>query len=78
MVADYPVCVVQRARHARSELHARIEPFTFEPIGIALPPNDMLLLNLVQNYLGALQSTGVLESLRQRWMEDGSWLSQLP
>jgi polar amino acid transport system substrate-binding protein len=78
LVADYPICVLSVLRYPEAGLATLLTPLTIEPIGIALPANDMLLLNLVQNYLGALQSTGVLESLRQQWMEDGSWLSQLP
>ena len=78
LVADYPICVLSVLRFPEAGLATLLTPLTIEPIGIALPPNDMLLLNLVQNYLGALQSTGVLESLRQKWMEDGSWLTQLP
>lgn len=53
-------------------------PLTIEPIGIALPPNDALLVNLVQNYLNALAGTGALEALSARWFEDASWLDQLP
>ena len=78
LVADYPICVLSVLRFPEAGLATLLTPLTIEPIGIALPAHDLLLLNLVQNYLGALQSTGVLESLRQKWMEDGSWLSQLP
>jgi polar amino acid transport system substrate-binding protein len=78
LVADYPICVLSVLRHPEAELATLLSPLTIEPIGIALPANDMLLLNLVQNYLGALQSMGILESLRQKWMEDGSWLAELP
>lgn len=78
MVADYPVCVVQRARHREKDLHARVEPFTFEPIGIALPPNDPLLVNLVDNYLKSLEGTGLLKKLKAKWFEDASWVRRLP
>lgn len=77
MIADYPVCVVQRARHGDA-LHARIEPFTFEPIGIALPPDDPLFVNLVQNYLESLRGTGLLKQLREKWFQDASWVRRLP
>ena len=78
LIADYPICVLSVLRYPEAGLATLLTPLTIEPIGIALPAHDHLLLNLVQNYLGALQSTGVLESLRQKWMEDGSWLAQLP
>ena len=78
LVADYPICVLSVLRYPEAGLSSLLSPLTIEPIGIALPANDPLFINLVQNYLGALQATGVLENLRQRWMEDGSWLTQLP
>jgi polar amino acid transport system substrate-binding protein len=51
---------------------------TYEPIGIALPANDPLLINLVENFLGAFEGSGELEELRERWFENGSWLRKLP
>jgi ABC-type amino acid transport substrate-binding protein len=53
------------------------KPLTYEPIGIALPTTDPLLLNLVQNFLVRMVNSGELEALRQRWFNDASWVSQL-
>lgn len=77
VVADMEICQISMLRHPNAEL-AISEPLTIEPIGIALPPNDQLLLNLVENYLGALDALGLLEELNKKWFEDGSWLLQLP
>lgn len=78
LVADYPICVLSVLRNPEAGLATLVTPLTIEPIGIALPADDGLLLNLVQNYLNALQATGVLEALRSRWFDDGSWLAELP
>ena len=51
---------------------------TIEPIGIALAPGDSLLVNMVTNYLSALDGIGLLDALEKKWFEDGSWLIQLP
>ncbi|MDH3786835.1 MAG: transporter substrate-binding domain-containing protein [Acidobacteriota bacterium] len=77
VVADMEICQISMLRHPNAEL-AISEPLTIEPIGVALPPNDQLLLNLVENYLGALDALGLLEELNKKWFEDGSWLLQLP
>ena len=53
-------------------------PLTVEPLGIALPPNDSLFLNLIQNYLNALSATGALTAIQAAWLEDASWLAELP
>lgn len=78
MVADFPICLLSVLRHQEAGLATLVAPLTVEPIGIALPANDPLLLNMVGNYLGTLDAMGMLEELRKKWFEDGSWISQLP
>jgi ABC-type amino acid transport substrate-binding protein len=53
-------------------------PYTYEPLGIALPANDPLLVNWVENFLASLEGSGDLSRLRARWFLDGSWISKLP
>jgi polar amino acid transport system substrate-binding protein len=65
-------------RYPDKGLATTSEPLTIEPIGVALPPGDSLMLNMVENYLGALDALGVIEKLEERWFEDGGWLIQLP
>ncbi len=78
LVADYQVCNLALWRNPEAGLHAMMTPFTTEPLGIALPPSDPLLLNLVSNYLNTLENTGQLAQLKAKWLSDGSWLSELP
>ncbi|NOZ95237.1 MAG: transporter substrate-binding domain-containing protein [Acidobacteria bacterium] len=78
MVADYPICAISELRYKDKGLIASKKPLTIEPIGIALPPNDFLMVNMVTNYVGTLQAVGVLDMLEAKWFEDGSWLVQLP
>jgi polar amino acid transport system substrate-binding protein len=77
MVSDYPICLVTHARHPDSGLVSVITRLTFEPIGIALPAGDPLLLNFVDNILQGLSITGWLTALEDRWFQDGSWLQEL-
>ena len=46
----------------------------YPTIGIGVAPSDPLLINLVQNYLHALERTGILEQLKIKWFEEGSWV----
>jgi polar amino acid transport system substrate-binding protein len=78
MVADYPICVISVLRYPEEGLASLAKPLTIEPIGVALPGNDPLLLNWVQNFLGMLEKSGELEALREKWFEAGSWLQELP
>lgn len=78
MLADYPICLVTNARYPDKGFVSVITRLTYEPLGIALPANDPLLLNFVENLLGGLALSGRLTELNERWFGDGSWLEQLP
>jgi polar amino acid transport system substrate-binding protein len=78
LVADYPICALSVLRHPLAGLSMLVTPFTVEPLGIALPADDPLFVNLVENYLNTLEGTGLLTQLKARWFSDGSWVSQLP
>jgi polar amino acid transport system substrate-binding protein len=78
LVADMPVCLLSVLRYPDAGLLTLDEPLTIEPIGIALPRNDLQFHNLIRNYHWALEGTGFLEALRKKWMEDGSWIAALP
>jgi len=77
MVADFSICAVSVLRYPEKNLTTLNQPLTIEPIGIALPPDDPQLVNLVQNYLNSLQLAGLLEQLQKKWFENGTWLIQL-
>lgn len=77
-VADASIIMLSMMRWPDAGLVAADRPLTIEPIGIAVPANDPLLLNLVQNYMRAMEAGGVLERLNKKWFQDGGWLIQLP
>lgn len=78
MLADYPVCMFAVLRHSGAGLAGVAAPLSFEPIGVALPASDPLLVNLVENYLTLLEGMGLLDAMRATWFEDASWLAELP
>ena len=77
-LADYPICVLSMLRHQDAGLMVLEIPLTIEPIGIAMRPDAFQLHNLLVNYLGALQMSGILTDLEEKWFEDASWLFRLP
>ena len=78
LVADYPICLVSLLRHPEEDLVSVITPLTYEPIGIAIPANDPLLINWLENILTMLKGSGELDDLEDHWFEDSSWLNRLP
>jgi len=77
MVADYPICQVSVYRYPDAGLTTLKNPISYEPIGVALPPNDPLLVNWVQNFLNTLEKSGEMDNLGQRWFKDASWVKSL-
>lgn len=78
LVADYPFCAFAVLRRPEAELEFFTTSFAIEPLGIAVPAGDPLLVNLLENYLQSLADTGMLTNLRARWLSAGSWLDELP
>jgi polar amino acid transport system substrate-binding protein len=78
MVADYPIAVVSVFRYPGQGLLSVVTTLTYEPIGVAVPAGDPLLVNWVENYLGIADSTGLLEELKRKWLLNADWLNRLP
>ena len=78
MVADSPLCAVSHLRYPGAGLSSVYTRLTYEPIGIALPASDPLLLNWVGNFMETLEATERLEEIQKRWLEDGWWIKLLP
>jgi polar amino acid transport system substrate-binding protein len=77
LIADYPYCGFSAFRYKDKGLIAGESKLTFEPLGIAVP-EDALLINWLQNFTMALEGSGSLKLLNKKWFEDGSWIKELP
>jgi ABC-type amino acid transport substrate-binding protein len=76
LFADLLACEMAVWRNPNAGLSSLATPFTVEPLGIAIPPDAPLLLNLVQNYLATLDYTGLLGSFKAKWLGDGDWIAE--
>jgi polar amino acid transport system substrate-binding protein len=78
MIADLPACILAVLRNPDSGLVTLEEPLSVEPMGIAVSAKDKQFYNLIDNYIDAIEATGILSALRQKWFEDSAWLEELP
>jgi len=78
VVADREIVTLTAFLHPKEGLATLREPLTIEPIGIAAPPGDALLVNFLENTMSALEASGVLSALRTRWLERNDWIGELP
>lgn len=77
IVADFPFCALTAYKHQDKGLIAGKSPLTFEPLGIAMA-EDTLLINWVENFLTFLQGTGQLKKMYTQWLNGGPWVNDLP
>ena len=77
MIADYPICVVSVFRYPEAGLLSVVTQLTYEPIGIAIPANDPLMMNWTRNTLNTFEESGILDELRLKWFTEGAWLDKL-
>ena len=77
IVADLQFCTLTAYRNQKKGLIAGQSPLTFEPLGIAMP-EDTLLINWVQNFLNQFQGTGELKKVSEKWLNPGAWIDDLP
>jgi polar amino acid transport system substrate-binding protein len=77
MIADYPICVVSVFRYPEAGLLSVVTQLTYEPIGIAIPANDPLLMNWTRNTLNNIEGSGLLDELKLKWFAEGDWLRKL-
>ena len=77
IVADYYFCALTAYRYEDKGLIAGASPLTYEPLGIAMT-EDTLLINWVQNFMDILQGNGQLKEMGNKWLSGGSWMDELP
>ena len=77
MIADYPICIVSVFRYPEADLLSVVTQLTYEPIGIAIPANDPLLMNWTRNTLNNMEGSGLLDELKLKWFAEGDWLKKL-
>ena len=77
MVADMAICQLSVYRYPDAGLANLNKPLSYEPLGIAIPANDPLLINLLQNFLNTLDKDGTMEKIINRWFKDSWWVSKM-
>jgi len=77
LVADIEVCQVAILKNIGSNFTTLEEPFTIEPISMALPSGDQPMENFMSNYFTSLRMIGILDALDLKWFGDGSWLMEI-
>lgn len=78
VIADMTVCKLAVMKNPEANLLTLAQPLNIEPVGIAVSREDLQFQNLIANILKGIEDTGILDQLRKKWLEDDSWISNLP
>ena len=78
LISDYPYCKVAQFRYKDEGIKVFEKILTFEQLGIGIPPDDFLFINLLQNYLNNLAGSGALQIMQEYWFKNSGWIQQLP
>ena len=77
MIADYSLCAVSLLQYPDAGFLSVFTLLTYEPLGIALPADDPLMVNWLSNFLNGLDGAGRLDELKVNWFENASWLKRM-
>jgi len=66
-LTDFPICLSVMKRFPDSGFQSIVSLLTYEPIGIALPANDPLLINLAENFIDRAENVGLIQGLGLKW-----------
>jgi polar amino acid transport system substrate-binding protein len=65
------------ARYSGKELVVGETNLSFEPLGIAVR-EDPLLINALDNFLQVLIASGDMKTLQDRWFKGRAWFKRVP
>lgn len=66
-LTDFPICLSVMKRYPDNGFQSVVSLLTYEPIGIALPANDPLLMNLATNFIDRAENVGLIQGLAVKW-----------
>jgi polar amino acid transport system substrate-binding protein len=66
-LTDFPICLSVMKRYPDNGFQSVVSLLTYEPIGIALPANDPLLMNLAKNFIDRAENVGLIQGLAVKW-----------
>jgi len=68
MLTDYPICAAVVLNNPDDHFASVFSNLTFEPIGIAINPENTHLINWTQNFLFRADNVGLFKALSKKWL----------
>lgn len=71
-VYDFPLCASYKADYP-DKLVFLSEPFTYEPLGMAIRKGDPDFINWIDNFLAQIKGDGRFETMYNYWFNSNDW-----
>lgn len=78
IISDYPFCKVGEYRYKDRGFSVYEKILSYEQLGIGVPADDPLFINLLGNYLNLLVGSGALKGMQEFWFKSSDWIGTLP
>ena len=78
IISDYPFCKVSEFRYGDRGFSVYDKILSYEQLGIGVPADDPLFINLLTNYLNLLVGSGALKAMQEFWFKSSDWIPSLP
>ncbi|WCE31498.1 transporter substrate-binding domain-containing protein [Vibrio sp. SCSIO 43137] len=75
-VYDLPYNSIYNAENKGQLVHLS-EPFTYEPLGWAVPQGNPDTINFLNGYLRQIKGDGTYDRIYNKWFNDDKWLKQV-
>ena len=69
MMSEYPMCKSIITSNPDDNFIAAFSNLTYEPIGIAIAPQNVHLQNWTQNFMTRADNVGLLKILAKKWFK---------
>ncbi|MBU8911187.1 MAG: transporter substrate-binding domain-containing protein [Desulfobacterales bacterium] len=76
-VYDLPLIEIMQNAHGKGKTVALTEPFTFEPLAMAIRKGDPDFLNYLNNFLRQYKNDGRYERAYAKWIQSDKWQADL-
>ncbi len=76
-VYDLPLIEIVQAQHGEGKTIALTEPFTYEPLAMAVRKGDPDFLNFLNNFLRQYRHDGRYEEAYAKWIKSNEWQKDL-
>ena len=76
-VYDLPLIEIMQAQHGAGKTIALSEPFTFEPLAMAVRKGDPDFLNFLNNFLRQYKNDGRYDKAYEKWIKSDEWQKDL-